>query len=186
MRAIDERYTKELRRSSLALHFLRRKVRTKTICEWTHLSRGRVDKIRKAHRHEFPDVELTRPHGPSPKALGELLKTPEGQCEAAALGGICKAFGIVPKEPMPDARRYLPSVTRGENLCCLHDAFCTLVPGAEITLEHLLWLSLALADGERRDIGRCECAAAILVDPLDIERKRCFHCAEEHVPRRRR
>lgn len=177
MRALDVDLTKELRRCYLALSFLRRHVRTNTICEWTGLSRARVDKIRKAHVYEFPAQTLTRPSGPAPEKLCEFLRSPRMRSEAAALGGLCRAFGAIPLESVPDARRYLPSVSRGEHLCWIYDLYRALVPSAAMTVEQLISLVTSLADGESHEIGKClACSAAILVDPLGRSRRICMHC----------
>jgi hypothetical protein len=173
---------------------LRRKVRTRTICEWTGMSRAKVDKQRLAHAHEFPDQKLTRPSGSPPTTLREMLRSPAIRCEAAALAGICKALGVIPKEPVPDARRYLPSVSRGEHAMRIHDSFCEMVPSARITLEQLFWLLLALADGESQDVAPCEgCDAALLFCPWDPPPRPCINCSDElwrkavkERPRRRR
>jgi hypothetical protein len=186
MRELDEPTTKEVRRVNLALALLRRHVRTITICEWTGISRARVDKMRKAYAYEFPDDPLKRPSGQAPRTLCELLRSPWLRSEAGALGGLCRAFGVIPREPVPDARRYLPSLSRGEQLCRIHDLFLSKFPLAEMSMDDLISLVLSLAVGENHDIVCCTgCGGAILIDPLGMGKRPCMHCGYEQVPVRK-
>jgi hypothetical protein len=100
----------ELRRRQLAVDLLRRHVRTETICEWTGLTRAAVKRLRQAHEHEFPSFTLTRPTGPSPRKLRKFLRSARIRNEAAAAGGLCRTYGHIPSEPVPDAHRYLRDV----------------------------------------------------------------------------
>jgi len=180
MRATDEGFTKEMSRNNLALRFLCRNVQTQAICEWSGLSRARIKKIRQAYAYDFPEVRLRRPPGPAPEKLSYFLRSPRKRCEAAVLGGLCRAFGVIPMHAVPDARRYLPSVSRGEHLCEIYDLYRALVPAASMTMDQLISLLLSLADGERHDIGRCcDCSGVILVDPFGKERRICMHCVLE-------
>src|SRR5687767_9845581 len=102
MRPTEQCIPKDLRRRHLAVNLLQRHVRTETICEWTGLTRAHVKRIRQTHEHEFPTVTLRRP---------------------AAAAGLCRAFNVIPAEPVPDVHRYLPSVARGEHLLRVYDLF---------------------------------------------------------------
>lgn len=173
---------KDLRRRSLALTLLQRHVRTETICEWTGLTRTLVNRLRKAHQQEFPDYALTRPPGPSPRKLREFLRSARKRNEAAAAAGLCLAYGVIPKQPVPDAIRKLPSVARGEHLCAVYDLFLALVPSASLTVEQLIFLLMSLATREHHDIASClSCRASILIDPLGSARRLCMHCAGDDV-----
>jgi len=171
---------KDLRRRHLAVNFLQCHVRTETICEWTGLTRAHVKRLRQAHQHEFPSFKLRRPTGPSPRKLRQFLRSARMRNEAAAAAGLCRAYHVIPAEPVPDAHRYLPSVARGEHVVQLYDVFCRLVPSATLSLEQLLFLLMSLATGEVHDLAPCSgCQAIILIDPLGAARRLCMHCAEE-------
>ena len=160
---------KDLRRRHLAVDFLQRHVRTETICEWTGLTRAHVKRLRQAHQHEFPSIKLR-----------QFLRSARMRNEAAAAAGLCRAYNVIPAEPVPDAHRYLPSVARGEHVVQLYDVFCRLVPSATLSLEQLLFLLMSLATGEVHDLAPCSrCQAIILIDPLGAARRLCMHCAEE-------
>lgn len=178
--AMEPYLTKEQRRVRLALALMQRQVRTKTICHWTGLPRTKVAKLRRDLSYEAPHIKIGRQSGPFPKKMREFLRSPRTRNEAAALCGLCRAYGVIPPRPEPDAARYLPSIARGELLVVVYDMYRRLVPSTSISCEQLMGLLSTLVSGETYDIGCCDrtnCRAAILVDPLSVTARRlCMLC----------
>jgi len=100
--------------------------------------------------------------------------------EAAALAGLCCLLEVVPPRPLEHARRELPSVARGERLCAVFEIYCSLLPGTDVTLEHVAMLVVALAQGTELKLGKCvNCGVVIVVDRYGATRRACTHCSRE-------
>lgn len=177
MRIFDDRYRRDLRKYTLALRLLSHAVRTHAICEWTGLTDERVRSLYRSYANGHDVADRVRHRGPAPHRVAFFLRSASLRSEAAALGGLLRLTGALPAERTPNARRALPSLTRGERLCSTFELYRNLVPESPITLEHALLLLNALAQGEELEIGRCSnCNAAVLIDRLGATRRLCAPC----------
>lgn len=182
MRALDQRYSRDLRRHDLALRMIRHELRTATIKLWTGLSETR---IRGLYRSYIPEGVLAslRHRGPPPTSVQVLLRTKNLNAEAAGLAGVCFAMGVL---PLTDAARELASLSAGERLCYAFELYQQLVPKPQITLEQLVLLVTALARRDEIALVHCSsCDGAMLVPLLHRQRHMCAHCARlaQGVPR---
>lgn len=185
MRALDQRYSRDLRRHDLALRMLRHELRTAAIIAWTGLSETR---IRGLYRSYIPEtaVAALRPRGPPPTSVQFLLRSKILNAEAAGLAGVCYAVGVLPLTPLGDAARELPSLAAGERLCYAFELYQQLIPKPRITLEQLVLLISVLARGEEVALVHCTaCDGATLVTLGHKQRHLCAHCAllEPQIPR---
>lgn len=177
MRALDQRYSRDLRRHDLALRMIRHELRTATIIAWTGLSETR---IRGLYRSYIPEAALAalRHRGPPPTSVQILLRSKTLNAEAAGLAGVCFAVGVLPLKPLGEAARELPSLTAGERLCYAFELYQQLVPRPQITLEQLVLLVNVLARGEDAALVHCSsCDGATLVTLDHGQRRQCAHCA---------
>jgi hypothetical protein len=180
MRVSDDRYNREMRSFHLALKMLRYEARTNTICAWTGFTGERVRNLSKSHRMDKTDLEAGRHRGPSPRQLGHLLCNSGWRSEISAMAGLCRALGLIPTQPMPDARTRLPGIENGERLCYAFEVFREVVPQARLTLEQLVLIVFAIAEGKQWSLGHCtRCRAVILVDHLSVTRHICAYCDKE-------
>jgi hypothetical protein len=180
MRLSDDRYSRDLRRFSLALRMLTHEARPNTICAWTGFTAERVRHLCRSHRKDVPDGAGPRHRGPSPTKLTPLLASPSLRSEVAAIAGLCRVLGVIPAAPLSSARQRLPSVANGERLCDALELFREIVPHARLTLEQLVLVVFVLSEGEQWGIDHCtKCRAIILVDHLSLARRVCAHCREE-------
>lgn len=180
MRVSDDRYSHDFRSFHLALRMLKHEARTNTISAWTGFSPERIRNLAKSHRHEHPTREMERHRGPSPTQLAPLMINPMVRSEVAAVGGLCRILGVVPKEPLANARQRLPSIANGERLCAALELFRQVVPGARLSLEQAVALAIALAEGDRWSLGHCDrCRGVILLDRLSPRRPICVHCEKD-------
>lgn len=173
MRALDQRYSRDLRRHDLALRMIRHELRTATIKLWTGLSETR---IRGLYRSYIPEGVLAalRHRGPPPTSVQGLLRTRNLNVEAAGLAGVCFAMGVL---PLGDATRELASLTAGERLCYAFELYQQLVPRPQISLEQLVLLVTALARRDEIALVHCtSCDGAMLVTLLHRQRRVCTHC----------
>lgn len=180
MRVSEERYARDLRRIQLAHRLIRHEVRTYWICAFTQQTIDRVRKLRTSYGDDLKGLQRHR--GSPPHSYSKLLM-PHLHSEASALAGIVILWRLIPREPVTNARRTLPSVELGEALCKAFELFCHIVPGCAMTMDRLILLTLALAE-RQLTVGHCrECNASILSDPIDLPRELCLWCQRNVPPR---
>jgi hypothetical protein len=200
MRICDDRYSRERARMELALRFLRHEARTQTIRTWTGLS---DDRIRKLYRSYMSHVrrELPRHRGKSPHQVAFFTRSLRLQEETALLASMLSLLGVLPAAhgssaaplaPPPCARpagavaEVLPlaNVRRGELLCQAFEAFRLLLPAAQISFEHAVFLAGALARGDQLRLGDCgACGSLMVTERFPLRLARCVHCASPSQPR---
>ena len=176
MRICDDRYRRERARMELALRFLRHEARTQTIRVWTGLS---DDRIRKLYRSYMSQARryLPRHRGKSPHQVAYFTRSLRLQQETAVLASVLSLLGVVPAVPAagPGA---LPGLTRGELLCQAFEAYRLLLPAAQISFEHTVFLATALARGDQLRLGRCsDCGGLLVTERFPLRERRCHHCA---------
>jgi len=173
MRISDDRYSRERARMELALRFLRHEARTQTIRAWTGLS---DDRIRKLYRSYMSQARrhLPRHRGKSPHQIAFFSRSLRLQEETAVLASVLSLLGVVPAAA-PGA---LPGVMRGELLCQAFEAFRLLLPTAQISFEHAVFLTTALSRGDQLRLGDCGgCGSLVVTERLPLRSTRCPHCA---------
>ena len=200
MRISDDRYSRERARMELALRFLRHEARTQTIRAWTGLS---DDRIRKLYRSYMSQARrhLPRHRGKSPHQVAYFTRSLRLQQETALLASMLSLLGVVPAG-MPGAASAatggaavppaaagasaaarttgatLPGVTRGELLCQAFEAFRLMLPSAQISFEHAVFLATALARGDQLCLGDCsDCGSLMVTERFPLRASRCTHCS---------
>lgn len=180
MRVSDDRYSRDFRSFHLALWMLRQGARCSTISDWTGIAARRVQRLSTSHRREHPASEFERRRGPPPTQLAKAMTNPILRSELAAIGGLFRVLGVVPEESVPNARRRLPGLTRGERLCSVFELLRQVVPNARLSLDQAVLLVYGLAEGERWSLGSCAyCRATILLDRLSLQPHVCVHCQQD-------
>jgi hypothetical protein len=189
MRISDDRYSHERARLELALRFLRFEARTQTIRAWTGLS---DDRIRKLYRSYLGHArrQLPRHRGKSPRQIAYFTRSLRLQEETTLLASVLSLFGVMPTpvlgsagQPWPtqvptQAESALPGVTRGELLCQAFEAFRFLVPGAQISFEHAVFLLATLARGDQLRLAACgDCGSVMVSERFRLRTQRCPYCA---------
>lgn len=160
----------EFRQCRLAYRLLCAEARTQTICRFTSLSAPRLAKWRK--RWGFDEAERGR--GPAPNSFTPFFRVPALRAEAAYLGVLCEAFGLLQHD---DQGRTFYSFTTGERLCDLFEFHRTSCPTASVNFDQLLLLARGLQIGKSIVLGRCtSCGAALVQDPLGLTRSTCDTC----------
>lgn len=178
MRISDDRYHRERLRMELALRFLVHEARTHTIRAWTGLSDDRIRKLYRSYvRHAR--LQLPRHRGKSPHQVGYFTRTQRLQQESAALASVLMLLGVL---PAPAAAAALPGLQRGELLCEAFEAYRTMIPAAQISFEHAVFLTSALWSGELLRLGACVgCGSVMVTERFPARVTRCQQCA--HAPR---
>jgi len=205
MRISDDRYSRERARMELALRFLRHEARTQTIRAWTGLS---DDRIRKLYRSYMSQARrhLPRHRGKSPHQIAYFTRSLRLQEETALLASVLSLLGVVPAVTYPAASTAaggtapataagaplaacagsasLPGVTRGVLLCQAFEAFRLLLPSAQISFEHAVFLAVALARGDQLRLGDCsDCGSLMVTERFPLRTSRCTHCTAPARPR---
>ena len=198
MRICDDRYRRERARMELALRFLHHEARTQTIRTWTGLS---DDRIRKLYRSYMSHARraLPRHRGKSPHQVAYFTRSLRLQEETALLASMLSLLDVVPSPATgPLARTALAKradasdcprttlspgvpladVKRGESLCEAFEAFRLLLPAAQISFEHAVFLATALARGDQLRLGDCSgCGSLMVTERFPLRLARCAHCA---------
>jgi hypothetical protein len=184
MRISDDRYSRERTRMELALRFLRHEARTQTIRAWTGLS---DDRIRKLYRSYLSQArrQLPRHRGKSPHQIAYFTRSLRLQEEAALLASMLSLLGVVPAGAASTAgvastagAATLPGVARGELLCQAFEAFRLVLPAAQISFEHAVFLATALARGDQLRLGDCSgCGSLMVTERFRLRSALCSHCA---------
>jgi hypothetical protein len=182
MRISDDRYTRERARMELALRFLHHEARTQTIRAWTGLS---DDRIRKLYRSYLTHARryLPRHRGKSPHQIAYFTRSLRLQEETAVLASVLSLLGVVPAWSA-ETGGALTGLSRGELLCQAFEAFRLLLPSAQISFEHAVFLATALARGDQLRLGGCDdCGTLVVSERFPLRRVRCHHCAATPAPR---
>jgi hypothetical protein len=178
MRISDRRYSRDLRRYSLAMRLIRHEARTQTIIAWSGLSMYRIRTLYRAYGtgHENPGV--LRPRGRPPHQLSFFWRSARLASEAATLAGIARLLNVFPANPAHDAPEPLNSLQRGEGVCAAYELFHAYIPAPEISIDHAFLLVSALSRGDEVRLGHCvACDGLILVDCLKPPRQTCAYCS---------
>jgi len=198
MRISDDRYSRERARMELALRFLHHEARTQTIRAWTGLS---DDRIRKLYRSYLSQAQrhLPRHRGKSPHQVAYFTRSLRLQEETALLASVLSLLGVLPAvvsaapsaaasdvaphiaaaaTAAPAGCASLRGVTRGMLLCQAFEAFRLLLPSAQISFEHAVFLATALARGDQLRLGDCsDCGSLMVTERFPLRNSRCTHCA---------
>jgi hypothetical protein len=176
MRISDNRYSRERLRMELALRFLQHEARTQTIRAWTGLS---DDRIRKLYRSYLSEAhrDLPRHRGKSPHQAGYFTRSLRLQQESAVLASVLSLLGVVPAVAA-GAAAALPGLARGELLCQAFEVYRALLPAAQISFEHAVFLATALTRGDQLRLGGCAaCGSLLVTECFPVRQRRCHHCS---------
>jgi hypothetical protein len=173
------RYNDDIRGLDLAVRMLMHDARTYTICLFTRLSAHRVRTLAATHVADIAGAKRHR--GPAPSQVANFLTNASLRGEVDALAGVCCLRGLIPSEPIANARTNFPTVPRGEVLCESFELFRGLIPQAQLSLDQLATLAVALAGAEQWRIERCSsCYATRVIDRLAVARRGvCEDCQRE-------
>jgi len=178
MRISEDRYSRDLRRLNLAERFIGHEVRTQWICAWTGLSHHRVRNLYRSY--DKGTGAVPRHRGPSPNRLATYLRSPALRAEASAIGGLARAFEVVPPKPVANAWRDRASVEAGERLCTVFELYQQIVPQSRFTMDQFIRLAIALTQGGHLEMGHCtSCHGALLVERLVPTRRICLACQQD-------
>jgi hypothetical protein len=177
MRISDDRYSRERLCLDLALRFLRHEARTQTIRTWTGLTDDRIRNLYKSYMSRGARF-VPRHRGKSPHQVAYFTRSLRVQWETAQLASFMSLLNVVPAQPGVDVANSLPSVSRGEKLCYAFETYQTTIPSAQISFEHAVFLTVALARGDQLKLGGCpECGGLMVIERFPLREKRCQHCA---------
>jgi hypothetical protein len=177
MRISDDRYHRERLRMELALRFLEHEARTHTIRAWTGLSDDRIRKLYRSYvRHAR--LHLPRHRGKSPHQVAYFTRSLRLQQESAALASVLMLLGVLPAQAAEPAVP-LPGLQRGAALCEAFEAYRTVIPAAQISFEHAVFLACALASGELLRLGACtDCGSVMVTERFPARVARCQQCVQ--------
>jgi len=186
MRIVDDRYSNDRARLELALRFLRHEARTQTIRVWTGLS---DDRIRKLHRRYLGRMHTVaqRHRGKSPHQVSYFTRSPRLKEETAVLASLLTLTGVMQSQAAPSSATPSPAATdpdgtqygvaRGLLLCQAFEAYRALIPSAQISFEHAVFLTAALSRGDQLRLDTCkQCGGLVVVDRFPVGDPRCRHC----------
>jgi hypothetical protein len=179
MRISDDRYSRDRLRIDVAMWFLQREARTRTIRQWTGLSDDRIRKL--YHSYLRGGGRVTRHRGKSPRQAAYFLRTARLRDEASALASLCCLVGLIDGQREPQCLRPgATGVDRATSLCQAYEGYRATVHDPAISLEHAVLLVNALSRGTELRLGDCQdCGALLVIDSLGLRPARCTLCALE-------
>jgi hypothetical protein len=178
MRISDKRYSRDLRRYSLAMRLIRHEARTQTIIAWSGLSMYRIRTLYRAYGTDRENPSVLRPRGRPPHQLSFFRRSARLASEAATLAGIARLLNVFPANPAHDALEPLKSLQRGEGICGAYELFHAYIPTSEVSIDHAFLLVNALFRGDEVRLGHCvDCDSLILVDCFNPSRQTCAYCS---------
>ncbi len=177
MRISDDRYSRERLCLDLALRFLRHEARTQTIRSWTGLTDDRIRNLYRSYMARGPQF-VPRHRGKSPHQIAYFMRSMRLQWETSQLASLFSLLNVIPSQPSGEVAVTLPGIARGERLCYAYEAYQTMIPGAQISFEHAVFLAIALARGDQLRLNGCsECGGLMVVERYTLRAKRCQSCA---------
>jgi len=174
MRISENRYAKDLRRRDLAALMIANEARTRTIVEWTGLSKYQVQTMFREYE-EFSEHPRHREVSPFQPAF--FSRSLQHECESAALASVELEMGIIRHSPISSGDAPFPGLVRGERLLNAFQLFLALVPDAKISLEHAVLLASELTIARTLTLRRCvECEGLMVLDLLGPHHEDCAFC----------
>jgi hypothetical protein len=181
MRISDDRYERDRRKYHLAMWMVHHGARTRTITQWTGLTKYRVRTLVRAY--ERPR-HTKRHRGASPFQPAYFFRSLALECETAVFGYIAVQTKTIADEVPSEAMRLLPGLERGERLMSAFEVYLALVPDARISLEHAILLVRELSERNVLSLRHCDsCDGLIVFDRLGSQEERCPFCrlAKSHA-----
>jgi Flagellar transcriptional activator (FlhC) len=174
MRLSDDRYESDRRKYTLALSMIEHGARTRTVTQWTGLSKYRVQTLTQSYQST---TRARRKRGESPRQPAHFFKSLTLARESMALAYIALQMQAIPPAVMPDARTSLPSLARGERLMSAFELYRALLPEGVISLEYAILLITELAERRKLALARCRsCQDVMLIDRLGRRQALCPSC----------
>jgi hypothetical protein len=100
------------------------------------------------------------------------------------LASVLSLLGVVPAPAAAATPPALPGLGRGELLCQAFEAYRLLLPAAQISFEHAVFLATALTRGDQLRLdGCCDCGGLLVTERFPLRERRCHHCASPVQPR---
>jgi hypothetical protein len=126
--------------------------------------------------------DLPRHRGKSPHQVAYFTRSLRAQHESAVLASVLALLGVLPVAAPGAAQAapapVLPGLGRGELLCQAFEAFRLLLPSAQISFEHAVFLATALARGDQLRLGGCSgCGGLVVTERFPLRDPRCHDCA---------
>jgi hypothetical protein len=177
MRISEDRYARELQSIDIALRFIHHQARTQTIRAWTGLTGDRVRSLHHTYVRESPSY-VPRPRGRSPYKVAQFMRTQRMEEETTTLARMLSLLGAVPPAPgLERLQQVLPDPERAHLICFGYEMYKALVPAAQFTFEHAIFLTRCLITADQLVLDNCvECSGLVVAEPFSRGLKRCGYC----------
>jgi hypothetical protein len=182
MRVCDSRYHHDRLRFDVAVKFIEREARTRTIQQWTGLSGDRIRKLIRSYMSDNGAGKVSRHRGKSPAQVTNFLRSARARADMALFASVSARVGLVPKKPDPAPRRG-PQLERGDLLWRTYDTYRTMDPTGRISFEQAVCLVNALTGRQVLAFSVCKrCAALLVTERGSLPFKRCGCCVTPDSP----
>ena len=173
MRITDSRYDRDRLRLTLAHRLIGLEARTHTIRQATQLS---DDRIRRMYRDYFAnrgENRVRRRRGKSPRQMSFFRRSLEHEQEAALLGSMIRACGLVLHFPSG----FRPGLEDVARFCDVYETFAGVWAEPHVTFEHAWHLWQVFCRNDEYVLATCpDCTALWLRDTLEILPDNCAAC----------
>jgi hypothetical protein len=182
MRVCDSRYHHDRLRCDVAIRFIEREARTRTIQQWTGLSGDRIRKLIRSYMTDTGGTTVSRHRGKSPSQVTLFLRSARARADMTLFASVSTRVGLVPKKPDPAVKRG-PQLERGDLLWRTYDTYRAMDPTGRISFEQAVCLVNALTGRQVLAFSACKrCAALLVVERRGRPFTRCGCCVTPDGP----
>jgi uncharacterized CHY-type Zn-finger protein len=175
MRISDDRYELDRRHHDLARWMVAHGAKTRSVMQWTGLTEYRIQQL--ARRYVATDGTVRRGIAPSQPAY--FGKSPEHETHSLAFIYVAAEMQVIPQDIVPDARRVLPELARGERLMDSYECYIALVGVPQLTLERAILLVYEYAQRKNLSLRLCELCRDLMMTARFGRHVRCPFCRKD-------
>jgi hypothetical protein len=169
----DDLGDRDVRRLQLAKRLVHHRARTRTIFQFTGISRHQLASLRRRWRI----FDNPRHRGPSPTSFALFFRTSLAQSEGSAAAVIFGLFAPPAMTKELASNSDVSELAVGECLCDVFEAFQACFPVSELEFEHLVLLIRGVFKREAVELRMCsDCRNVTLFDRFAALRRSCGLC----------
>lgn len=164
---------RDLRRWILSRRLLLHRARTRTVYDFTGITRHPLARLRR----RWQILDHDRHRGPSPSSFTIFFRSAQTREIASCAALICQFHDLLTPRLLSAKSRLSERLDVGERVCDAFEAFSACCPGHDFELEQFLLLARGIVRQREIALGGCtNCGGALLMDLLAAQSPTCRQC----------